>query len=188
MGINFVENYKNCTDDEIIARIAEGDYELLAIIIERYYPVILYYTRKFCPADYSEDAVQEATLALYSAVKDYDPQKSSFNTFASLCIKRSLISVLKTRNRQKCIPDELLSSIDELQIVDSNTPEKIFFDREDYKTLTDSIKLELSALEYKVLQLYLSGDKYSDIAIKLNISEKAVDNSLWRIRKKLKGK
>ncbi len=188
MGINFVENNKNFTDNEIIEKIKSGDYELLAVIIDRYYPVILYYARKYCPADYSEDAVQEATLALYSAVKDYDPEKSSFATFAALCIKRSLISVLKSRNRLKSIPDELLSSIEDLQIIDRNSPEKIFFDREDYKSLTDSIKLELSALEYKVLQFYLSGEKYSDIAEKLDITEKAVDNALWRIRKKLKDK
>ena len=172
----------------MIEKINNGDYELLAVIIDRYYPVVLYYTKKYCPADYSEDAVQEALLALYSAVKDFDSQKSSFSTFASVCIKRSLISVLKSRNRKKSIPDELMSPIDELQIVDSNSPEKIFFDREDYKSLTDTIKLELSSLEYKVLQLYLSGERYSDIAKELNISEKSVDNSLWRIRKKLKDK
>ncbi len=188
MSNNFVENNKKLTDNELIEKINKGDYELLAVIIERYYPVIVYYTEKYCPADYSEDAIQEALIALYSAVKDFDSQKASFSTFASLCIKRSLISVLKSRNRKKSIPDELMSSIDELQIIDSNTPEKIFIDREDYKSLTDSIKLELSSLEYKVLQLYLSGEKYCDIAIKLNISEKAVDNSLSRIRKKLKDK
>lgn len=185
---NFVENNKNLTDNEIIEKINSGDYELLAVIIDRYYPVILYYARKFCLEDHFEDAVQEATLALYSAVKDYLPERSSFGTFASLCIKRSLISFLKLNNRKKNIPDELISSIDDQQIIDSNTPEKIFFDREDYKNLANSIRLELSPLEYKVLQFYLSGEKYSAIAEKLEISEKAVDNALWRIRKKLKDK
>lgn len=185
---NFVENYENYSDDEIVEKIKNGNYEMLQVIIDRYYPTISFFVKKYCPSDYIEDAFQEATLALYSAVKDFEPQKSSFSTFATLCIKRSLIGVLKVRQRKKDIPDELLTSIEELELVDSNSPEKIFFDREDYKSLTDTIKLELSSLEYSVLQLYLSGEKYSAIAIKLNISEKAVDNSLARIRKKLKDK
>lgn len=183
---NFVENYENLSDDEIVASIKKGNYEMLQVIIDRYYPTISFYVKKYCPSDYIEDAFQEATLALYSAVKNYEPQKASFSTFATLCIKRSLIGVLKLRQRKKDIPEELLTSIEELDLVDSNSPEKIFFDREDYKNLTDTIKLELSSLEYDVLQLYLSGEKYSDIAVKLNISEKSVDNSLARIRKKLK--
>jgi len=187
MRNNFVENYENMTDNEIVTQIKDGNYEFLQVIIERYYSLMLSCVRKYCPPAYSEDALQEATLALYSAVKDFDPSKSTFSTFAALCIKRSVISVLKSRQRKKNIPDELLSSIDDLEIVDSNSPEKIFFDREDYKNLTDTIRLELSALEYEVLELYLSGEKYCDIAKVLNISEKSVDNSLTRIRRKLKG-
>lgn len=185
---NFVENYENLSDDEIVTSIKEGNYEMLKIIIDRYYPTISFFVKKYCQADYYEDAFQEATIALYSAVKEYEPQKSAFSTFAALCIKRSLIGVLKTKQRKKDIPEELLTSIEELVLIDSNSPEKIFFDREDYRDLADSIKLELSSLEYSVLQLFLSGESYSSIASKLNISEKSVDNSLSRIRKKLKSK
>lgn len=188
MGIIFVENNKILSDDEIVESIKNGNFEMFPIIIERYYPVIFKYIRKYCPEAYREDAVQEATLALYSAVKDFDNSKASFSTFAALCIKRSVISVLKSQQRKKNIPDELLLYIDDTDIVDTNSPEKIFFDREDYKILTDAIKLELSKLEYEVLQLYLSGSSYSDIAERLSISEKAVDNSLSRIRRKLKNK
>ena len=183
----FVENHKNLSDDDIIARISDGDYELLQVMIERYYPLILNTVQKYCPKNYKEDAIQEATLALYSAIKGYDSSKSSFSTFAALCIKRSVISVLKSSKRQKNIPDELIDSIEEYEnLTDANSPEKIFFDRVDYKDLKDIIKLELSKLEYEVLQLYLVGDKYSDIAVKLGISEKSVNNALTRIRKKLK--
>ncbi len=188
MRNNFVENYKNLTDDEVITLINNGDYELMQLIIERYYSVILFYVRKFCPADFREDAVQEANIALYTAVRDYKSQKSAFSTFAQLCIKRSVMDVLKKRARKKSIPDELLAPIDEAVVIDSNTPEKIFFEREDYKALTDNIRLELSTLEYKVLQLHLSGAGYTEIASILKISEKSVDNALSRIRKKLKSK
>ncbi len=183
---NFVENYENLTDEEIVLSVKSGNYELLNVIISRYNSTIFYYINNYCPKDCAEDAVQEATLALYSAVKAYDEQKASFSTFANLCIKRAVLDYLKLNRRKKNIPDELITSIEEVEVVDSNSPEKIFFDKMDYKNLADTIKLELSALEYSVLQLYLAGEKYCDIAKKLSITEKAVDNSLARIRKKLK--
>ena len=188
MSIDFVENYENMSDEEIVALVNKGDFELLQIIISRYLPCIHRYASLYLSENEREDAVQEATYALYSAVKNFDSKKSSFSTFAVLCIKRSLASSLKQSKRRKNIPDELISSIDEIELTDSNSPEKIFFDRESYKTLTDSIKLELSGLEYSVLQLFLEGERYIDIAKKLSISEKSVNNALLRIRKKLKNK
>lgn len=186
MRNTFVEFNENLSDDEIINKINSGNYELLHIIMQRYQSVILYYADKYCPEMYKEDAVQESNFALCSAVKAFDPQKSSFRTFATLCIKRSVISVIKNQQRQKHIPDELLSPIDELEIADTNSPEKIFFEREDLKSLKCNIKLELSPLEFRVLQHYLSGDSYRSIAEALGITEKSVNNALLRIRKKLK--
>lgn len=186
MGKKFVENYEKMSDNELIERINSGEYELLAVLLNRYYPMIIYYISKYCPENLREDGIQEANLALYSAAKSFDGAKASFSTFAALCIKRSVFNLLESRCRKKDIPDELVTSIDELEIVDCNSPEKIFFEREEYKALTDSIELKLSGMEYKVLQLYLAGESYADIGEKLSVSQKAVDNALLRIRKKLK--
>lgn len=184
--INFVENYEKLSDDEIISAINSGEYELFKVIINRYSSVILYYVNKYCFESIKEDATQEAIFALWSAVKSFDASRSSFNTFASLCIKRSVLSSIKANNLKRSIPEELLSSINELEIPDVNSPEKILIDRENYKTLTDTIEVKLSSFEYDVLQLYLAGEKYQQIAEKLAVSQKSVDNCLTRIRKKLK--
>lgn len=186
MRKKIVEINEKTADNEIIQQINNGNLELLRVIIDRYKATINYFVFKYCPELYREDAVQEATFALYSAVQNYDPQKSSFSTFATLCIKRSVIGVLKSLTQGKTVPEELISSIEESDLTDSNTPEKIFFDKEDFKALTDNIKLELSPMEYKVLELYLSGYRYAVIADKLGLSEKAVNNALCRIRKKLR--
>ena len=96
--------------------------------------------------------------------------------------------MLKKTKRSKNIPDELIDPIDEYEnIADGNNPETIFFEREAYESLAETIRLELSTLEYEVLQLYLSGESYSYISEKLGISLKSVGNALSRIRKKLKG-
>lgn len=183
----FVENYENLGDEEIVDRIKEGNTALLNILIARYYPTIFYYVSRYFSANYSEDAFQEATLALYSAIKEFDCEKSSFKTFANLCIKRALYDYIKRNNRQKDIPTDMLSSLDEVEVVDYGSPEKIFFEKEAYNSLAATIRLELSTLEYSVLELFLAGEKYSTIAERLSVSEKSVDNALSRIRKKLKG-
>ena len=186
MGEKIVENYENLSDEAIVSLVLSGDFEAVGVIIQRFYPTILYYINNLCPPEFKEDAIQEATFALYNAIKDFDPHKSNFSTFAGVCIKRSVLSFLKFQNRKKNIPSELLTPLEEIDIAVGNSPEKIFFDKNDYKLLTDNIKLELSPLEFKVLQLYISGYRYSVIADKLSISEKSVNNAMTRIRKKLK--
>lgn len=184
----FVENYKNVPDEEIVAQIRGGNYELIPVIFGRYEKQIGYYVGKYCRESEREDASQEASLALYSAIKDYDKERSAFSSFASLCIKRAVTDLVKRANRKKNIPEELLEPIEDISIPDCNSPEKIFFDKEAYKALTHNIRLELSGLEFAVLQLFLSGKRYIDIADELGISEKSVNNALMRIRRKLKDK
>lgn len=184
----FVENYKNMSDEEIVAQIRGGNYELIPVIFGRYEKQIGYYVGKYCRESEREDASQEASLALYSAIKDYDREKSAFSSFAALCIKRSVIDLVKRANRKKNIPEELLEPIEDVSIPDCNSPEKIFFDKEAYRALTHNIRLELSGLELAVLQLFLSGKRYIEIADELGISEKSVNNALMRIRRKLKYK
>ncbi len=186
MGMNFVENNKKLADDEVVSLINRGEYENLQIIIDRYLPLIIKTARDYCPKDEIEDAVQEATFALYSAVKGYDSQKSSFSALAAVCIKRSIIAHLRKNNSQKVIPKELLFSIEEAEIPAFSTPETIFIEKESFEAFADNIRLELSNKEYKVLQLFLEGKSYSEIATQMNISEKSVDNALARIRKKIK--
>ncbi len=185
MGINFVENNKKLTDDEVILLINEGEYENLQIIIDRYLPQIVKTAKKYCPENEVEDTVQEAIFALYSAVKNYNPQIASFSSFASVCIKRSVISRLRKSSSGKIIPEELILPIDEAELPYLNSPESILIEQEDYNNLKENIKLELSSMEYNVLQQFLDGKTYLEIAKHLNITEKAVDNALTRIRKKI---
>ena len=181
-----VENSQIMSDELAVKLINEGQYQYLPFIIEHYMPIIVSTAKGILPAGYIDDAVQEATIALYTAVKSYDSQKSSFNTFSSLCIKRAVIAFARKSGAQKNIPSDMLFSLEDAEISDHATPEAIIIEREDYDNFTQSIKLELSEMEYEVLQLFLSGMPYSSIAESLKITEKAVDNALSRIRKKLK--
>jgi hypothetical protein len=145
----------------------------------------------------------EEFTKLYNELFFTDPELSHLNSFNSIENRLTRTNKILANEKlnqyndiveakmqeylcKKDIPEELITSIEGLELVDNNSPEKIFFDNEDYKSLKDTIKLELSELEYQVLESFLGGENYSSIALKLGISEKSVDNSLSRVRKKLK--
>ena len=48
-----------------------------------------------------EDLLQEGILGLLKAIKFYDETKSSFSSFAFLCIRREMISAIRKANTQK---------------------------------------------------------------------------------------
>lgn len=186
MRKNIVENNGIISDEEIVALINRGEYQYLPEIINRYMPLIVSTVKAHLPSQNVDDAVQEATISFYSAVKDYNSQKSSFKTFASLCIKRSVISFARKSGAKKIIPEDMISSLEENDVSYCDTPESIVIEKEDYENFRQTIRLELSCLEYEILRLFLMGMSYADIADKMSIPEKSVDNALSRIRKKLK--
>ena len=65
-------------------------------------------------------------------------------------------------------------------------PEDTYLDKEIKQEIESVIKQTLSRLEYKILALFLQEYSYAEIGDKVNKSEKAVDNALQRIRKKLR--
>ena len=62
----------------------------------------------------------------------------------------------------------------------------MFIDREKYYEKMAFCEKELTDLEKQVLNHYLSGEKQSEIAKILNKSVKSIDNTLQRIKAKLK--
>jgi RNA polymerase sporulation-specific sigma factor len=174
-------------DNELVLRINAGEYELFHILIKRYQPYINGTALSLSSAKSEvEDLVQEGNIALFSAVRGFSQGSASFKTFATVCIKNAMIDVLRKQTAKHKIPEALCASLEDVEPQDDNTPEKIFFDNESYRLLKDSINVELSKLEHKVLSAHLAGMSYSDIAEFLDVTVKSVDNSLKRVRGKLK--
>ena len=146
-----------------------------------------------------DDIIQEGLIGLYKAIQDYDASKqSSFKSFANLCIERHLITAIKTSNRQKHIP--LNSSVSLNNSIDDHEDNSTFIDilnsqavedpldtitkKEFYKSVETKINNELSSFEKEVLYNYVDGQTYIDIANKLKMPVKSIDNAIQRIRKK----
>ena len=176
------------TDNQLVEFINRGEYKYLQILINRYMPYIISVASRYNAGGLdTEDFIQEGILAIFSAVRSYDSSKATFKTFVCLCINRAMSSALaKASGNAKHIPEGLISSIDELELADMSDPESIFIEKESYDDLTYTIKQDLSQFEYQVLNEFLSGKSYLDIAQTLNVSVKSVDNALRRIRSKIK--
>jgi RNA polymerase sporulation-specific sigma factor len=67
-----------------------------------------------------------------------------------------------------------------------NNPEQLIIDRENVAHIEAIIEKELSSFEKQVLDLYLTGMSYSQIAKVLSRDEKSTDNALQRLKAKLR--
>ena len=146
-----------------------------------------------------EDLLQEGMIGFFKAVRDYDSSKSaSFRTFADVCVARQIYTAIRNATRDKHIPLNRYESLykpayDEsddhfIDVLDADAaldPEELFLRQEYSDTIERAINESLTPLERSVLELYLSGMTYSEIANELGRGTKAVDNALQRIRRKL---
>ncbi|MBR3300118.1 MAG: sigma-70 family RNA polymerase sigma factor, partial [Clostridia bacterium] len=96
MGISFVEENKILSDDEIISRFRANDFDCIQLLIDRYMPLVLSTAKSFDVSSIeAEELIAEGVFAIFSAVKKYDPEKSKFSTFVSLCIKSAMTDQLR---------------------------------------------------------------------------------------------
>lgn len=188
-------------DDETLASKANlGDEKAENEIFERYKGLVVKIARSyFILGGEMEDIVQEGMIGLYKALKGYDKKKNaSFKTFATMCIKHQIQSAIKVANAKKNSP---LSNSVSLQSFSENSddedflpvslifqisPDEKVINKENYQNLLENIKKMLSDKEFQVLKYYLKGYTYKEISNILETSEKSIDNSLSRIKSKLK--
>lgn len=200
MGID--KQYSKLTDEEIIEKIRGGDLNAQDYLIEKYKRLVIKKARSkyfIVGADY-DDIIQEGSIGLFKAIRDYNPTKNAgFFTFAELCIERQMITAIKSAGRQKHQPlntylslnrnvydkDEDLTYIELLCNDNSSNPEALVIGNEEYESTRKKIDVALSKLEQRVLELFLSGNSYTEIAAIIGRDEKSIDNALQRIKKKI---
>lgn len=183
------KEYSEFSDLSLAEKVRGGDNEAFGVLSNRYGGLIRSIAERYSAAGVDRnDFSQEGLLGLLWACKAFDSEKNaSFKNFASICINRRFLSLVRKDMSKKAIPKEKLLSIEDLEISDENTlnPEILMLQKEQAEDFDKLLKSRLSPLEQKVLRLYLSGMTYSDISKRLSVSLKSVDNALQRIRKKL---
>jgi len=184
----FVEKYKNLSDEELITKIRDNNQEAFEALFVRHLPRINFLVSKNCKSvSDKEDMFQDATISFYYATQMFDFHSSSFATFLSLCIERSLKSTIKKATAQKRIPSDLLVPIDDTLAdnIKVSSAEEEFFDKDSLSQKESDILSKLSEKEVLVLKSFLKTGSYDSTAKELSISRKSVDNALVRIRRKL---
>ena len=177
-------------DITLIKRFREGDKRAVEILMEDYKGAVNKIARAFYlkGAD-RDDIVQEGMIALYNAIITYNVDgKVSFSTYANECVKNRILDCLRKdkRLKNKALSESLpISSVEE---TDSGwlTPEEIAINAEEADILKNIIQTSLSEKERSVLDLYYDGKSYSEIADAIGKNTKYVDNTLQKIRKKIK--
>ena len=190
----------NGLSDEVLCRIARESETPLAeeLLIARYTRLVRSCARPyFLIGGDSEDLTQEGMIGLMNAVREYDEAKeASFRTFAEICIRNRLYSVLRAAARDKQSPLNQSVPLD-TPFFDSNSytsgisdlaqrnPEDFLIDREHTQSLLSCVRKQLSEFEAKILGYYLSGLSCREIAESVGRSPKSVDNAVQRIRRKM---
>lgn len=198
------ENYEQFTDEELILRLRDGEARITDYIMDKYKNLV----RSKAGSMYilgadRDDLIQEGMIGLFKAIRDYDTGRdASFFTFADLCISRQMYTAVQAAGRQKHAPlnsyislyadmseksnSEEMELIQSLMSLSDKNPEDLLIDKENVEVLEKVIERELSSFEKQVLDLYITGMKYTQIARVLGKDEKSTDNALQRIKAKLK--
>ena len=195
-----MKNYEEYTDEELVDRLHQGENEIMDYILEKYKPLVRKQTNAlFLIGGENEDLIQEGMIGLFKAIRDYnDTKEATFFYFAQLCIKRQLASALEASNRKKHIPlnNYVSFSSDEndngtaLEATISQgveSPEQMVLEQEKVIEFKEQIRAKLSKMEKEVLNLYLEGYNYTQIAKIMEKTPKSIDNALQRIRQKIRG-
>lgn len=186
------------SDEDLCALAASGNREAEEVLVTRYNRLVRTCARPFfLVGGDSEDLTQEGMVGLIKAVREYDADKeASFRTFAEICIRSRLYSVLRAAARDKHSPLNQSVPLD-TPFLDSNSytsgtshlaqrnPEDFLIDREHTAALLAGVRKQLSEFEAKILGYYLDGLSCREIAETVGKPPKSVDNAVQRIRRKV---
>ncbi len=198
------KDYRDFLDDgELLYMISDNNEEANEAIYKKYEPVISYYAKKYSSytdgkgIDYN-DLYQEGLIGLMQAIDKFKEQKDiKFSTFAFLCIKRKIISLVRDVNRKKHSALNDSYSIDYKQEDDTRSfdnilatsyggIEDLLVNKEDNDYLNKRVNEELSDFEKTVYDLRLNNFSYEEISHILNKTQKSIDGALARIKVKIK--
>lgn len=189
-------------DQELVELVHNGHNFALDFLMNKYKVLVERKAKSYYLIGASkDDVIQEGMIGLFKAIRDYNPHReASFYSFADLCVTRQMISAVKASTRQKHMPlnsyvslnkplyEEDNDKTDLLEVMPSSKivdPEEVLIGEEDLHIIEDELHKRLSKMENEILELYVDGINYVEIAQMTNRPIKSIDNALQRIKKKV---
>ena len=196
-------DYKELNDNELLFLTSENNEEATNLLIKKYRNLILLNLKEYLQ-EYNivgvelADLYQEGLIGLLQAINTFDKEKdTTFYTYASACIKSSLLSAIRKTFRMKnrilnnSFPlDKLIEETNynyyEIFKDYRNDPDVLLSKEEEESELLESIKSKLSKAEKTIFELKLKGLSNSEIANLIDKDKKYVENTMFRINRKYK--
>ena len=202
--MNDLVDLDKTNDNELIMLYREDDEDAKNMLYYKYKFIIDVLIKKYSnwlsslKVDYQE-LYSECAVGFSVALRSFQEDKdSSLPTFITLCVERRLGGVIRKYSRDKYkvmqdsysldffYDDKNASLIEKLSDGSNNDPLKNMADEEEYAELIKNIKYSLTSKEYEVFVLKSRGFDYQEIAHILNKNPKQIDNTMQRIKTKIK--
>jgi len=183
-----------------ILRAQSGEREAMDDLLRRYRGLVLASARRFRGLGLEmEDLTQIGMIGLWHAIMQFRRERcNSFASYASLCVRRHLISAAKERQCLRRRGDRNLLSMGTEWWGEQSTAHSLWsttaadqdpvdrlIETETYGEICHALQSILSPVEWQVLLGHQAGRSYREIAHELQCSVKSVDNALSRIRRKV---
>ncbi len=191
-------------DEELINLLNENNEDAADILYKKYGYIVNVIYNKYKRSAYAlsidlKELKQEALLGFSNALATYNSSKSaSLPTYISLCVERKITSYIRKADTTKSklmkeaySLDTQFEDEDNLSLLDvigdyKNEPERNLEQKEHIKYIQRKIDELLSPSEKEVYELMLNDINYITIADILHKTPKQIDNTIQRIRKKLR--
>ena len=179
----------------MIDRIRNGEEDAFRLLLKRYHRMIYRIINSFRleNGDYAvdkNDLYQEASLALYHAAFTFQRDRNTkFSSYVFLIIRSRLINVLREYHRTY---EEEKYSIDNAENLDHRSSycirdNALDYHREnEFKEYLDQFLKELTPEDRTILAMRVEDCSYQQIAQRLQINTKRVDNRLRKLRIRLR--
>ena len=193
-------NYKEYNDYELIYQVKENDEVAYGILLEKYSHLVDMLAKKYIKNNSNlgleyDDLYQEGMVGIIKALEDYNASDCLFYTYAALCAKREMDKTLLYFKRKKHMVLNDAISMDKVISKDSNCSVKdTIADNYDLEKEYESydkcqrimdIKYDLDLIDSSILELKINGFSTNEISKLLDITYKAVDYRMRKIRKKI---
>lgn len=180
-------------DDEYAKNILYLKYKfIIDILIKKYQKIIIVLNIDM------QEVYSECAVGFSDSLRSFqDDKDSTLPTFISLCVERRLNDLIKKYSREKYKIINDTYSLDyfyeqfgrplmDVLSDNSNEPLGAMMEEEEYKELLESIEKILSKKENNVFNFMLKGFNYKQIAKILGETPKQIDNTMQRIKTKIK--
>ena len=192
-------NYKDFNDYELLEHIYSCNEDANEIIIYKYRPLTINLAKKlikYCNGGIDlNDLIQEGLVGLNEAINSFrEDKETNFGTYAKLCIERRMYSLIKSTRTYKnkilnesiSLEDEEENNINKYLIDNSNNPSNMIEESDYQENILNELNMQLTDLEKQVFELKKNYFSYKEIAEILDKDPKVIDNTIQRIKIKLK--